>query len=129
MSDCAAVQSRPGGTRTVGPLESLNRAIAYLRPSPVRRPRGRQGIDVMLSLHISAPQAVTSSRSLFHPMLLRAVLAFVCLPGIIAFAVPVALGLRWGDSVRYPLPGSLLVGAGTLLLLACVREFYVAGRG
>jgi protein-S-isoprenylcysteine O-methyltransferase Ste14 len=64
-----------------------------------------------------------------RPMLLRAIFAFVCLPGTIAFIVPLALGLGWGNSVRYPLAGTVLVGVGTLLLLACVREFYVAGRG
>jgi protein-S-isoprenylcysteine O-methyltransferase Ste14 len=56
------------------------------------------------------------------------------MPGIVAFAAPLAIGLA---GRHRPLAtagvaigaGSVLVALGTLLLLACVREFYVAGRG
>jgi protein-S-isoprenylcysteine O-methyltransferase Ste14 len=59
-------------------------------------------------------------------MLWRALLAFVALPGVVAFAVPFALA-RAAPPVH---PSALaLVVVGTALLLACVREFYVAGRG
>jgi len=62
-------------------------------------------------------------------MLLRALFAFVCLPGLIAYAGPLALGLTAAAPVRHPVAGALLAVMGTLLLLTCVREFYVNGRG
>jgi protein-S-isoprenylcysteine O-methyltransferase Ste14 len=62
-------------------------------------------------------------------MLLRALFVFVCLPGIIAYALPLALGFRAAAPVQHMIAGCLLVAAGTLLLLICVREFYVSGRG
>ncbi|TLZ47353.1 MAG: isoprenylcysteine carboxylmethyltransferase family protein [Bacillati bacterium ANGP1] len=64
-------------------------------------------------------------------MLWRALLAFLALPGMVAFAVP--LSLAWSESARRGAPlrpaGGLVVLAGASLLLWCVREFYVAGRG
>lgn len=64
-------------------------------------------------------------------MLWRALFAFLALPGMVAFAVP--LWLAWSESARrgaalWP-AGGLVVLAGAALLLRCVREFYVAGRG
>jgi protein-S-isoprenylcysteine O-methyltransferase Ste14 len=60
----------------------------------------------------------------------RAVVAFLAMPGVVAFAVPVMIGL----SARHRPPQYIavaigLVAGGTLLLLWCVREFYVVGRG
>jgi len=62
-------------------------------------------------------------------MFWRALLAFLALPGMVAYAIPLvvvrgALG-RWPPNPW----GLVLVVAGSALLLACVREFYVAGRG
>jgi protein-S-isoprenylcysteine O-methyltransferase Ste14 len=62
-------------------------------------------------------------------MLWRAIFAFVALPGIVAFAVPLA----FAGCVR-PFPSQHAVGLvplslGVLLLWWCVREFYVEGRG
>jgi protein-S-isoprenylcysteine O-methyltransferase Ste14 len=62
-------------------------------------------------------------------MFWRAVLAFVALPGIVAFAIPLWLvrsdsGARRGHWLDlFPLV------AGCLLLLWCVRDFYVTGKG
>jgi protein-S-isoprenylcysteine O-methyltransferase Ste14 len=58
----------------------------------------------------------------------RAVAAFLVLPGIVAFLVPL---LFWGPgTVAFPNRwGIVPLSAGVVLLLACVREFYVAGRG
>lgn len=61
-------------------------------------------------------------------MFLRALLAFLALPGIVAFAVPIwwiaathaELDSRWGL-----LP--LVIGSAALLW--CVRDFYVFGKG
>jgi protein-S-isoprenylcysteine O-methyltransferase Ste14 len=57
----------------------------------------------------------------------RAVLAFVALPGVVAFAIPLWM-LRRADR-GWSLPGVAVVTVGTLILLRCVRDFYVAGRG
>jgi hypothetical protein len=67
-------------------------------------------------------------------LLLRALGAFLALPGMVAFAVPLVIGLGGrhrplsGGAVTIG-AGSALVVLGTLLLLACIREFYIAGRG
>lgn len=62
-------------------------------------------------------------------MLLRALGAFLALPGIVAFVLPIWIGTSTGRPVRYPVPAALLLFLGTTLLLWCVREFYAAGRG
>jgi protein-S-isoprenylcysteine O-methyltransferase Ste14 len=58
----------------------------------------------------------------------RAVVAFLVLPGVVAFLVPLLL---WGPGTvavqnRW---GIVPLSVGIVLLLACVREFYLAGRG
>jgi protein-S-isoprenylcysteine O-methyltransferase Ste14 len=62
-------------------------------------------------------------------MLLRALIAFVLLPGVFAVVVPLGLahGFPPAHALRWMGLGPLVVGA--LLLLWCTREFYVAGRG
>jgi len=63
-------------------------------------------------------------------MLWRALLAFLALPGVVAIAVPAWLAagaLRAGGRV-YPV-GLLPLFVGLVLLLWCVRDFYVAGKG
>jgi protein-S-isoprenylcysteine O-methyltransferase Ste14 len=61
--------------------------------------------------------------------LLQAVAAFLALPGVVAFAVPVAIGASGASAVRHVPAAAALLAAGVILLLWCVREFYVAGRG
>lgn len=59
----------------------------------------------------------------------RAVLAFLACPGIVAYLVPLLL-VPTGPAVDWlALLGFALLFAGTVLLLWCVREFYVAGKG
>jgi protein-S-isoprenylcysteine O-methyltransferase Ste14 len=60
---------------------------------------------------------------------LRALLSFLALPGVVAFAVPLVLlradrwcGAGWA-------PGAALAGLGFAILLWCVRDFHAAGRG
>lgn len=65
-------------------------------------------------------------------LLIRAVLAFLALPGVVAFGVPVLLISRGAQVDRHAArlaAGSLLLSVGIALLLWCVREFYVAGHG
>jgi protein-S-isoprenylcysteine O-methyltransferase Ste14 len=57
----------------------------------------------------------------------RALVAFLVLPGVVAFVVPVFL---LAPRVRhFDLLGLLPLGIGVALLLWAVRDFYVAGRG
>ena len=60
-------------------------------------------------------------------MLWRSVAAFVALPGTVAFLVPMVLAPR--DPGAPSVPGVGLVVLGTCLLLWCVREFHVVGKG
>jgi protein-S-isoprenylcysteine O-methyltransferase Ste14 len=62
-------------------------------------------------------------------MLLRAITAFIALPGVVAFAVPIGIGISTQPTVRYVPFAATILALGTLLLLWCVREFYVSGRG
>jgi protein-S-isoprenylcysteine O-methyltransferase Ste14 len=62
-------------------------------------------------------------------MFVRALFAFLVQPGIVAGLVP---GLIvFADAHRHGsfAPGFALLLAGLVLLLWCVRDFYVAGRG
>jgi protein-S-isoprenylcysteine O-methyltransferase Ste14 len=62
-------------------------------------------------------------------LLLRAIMAFLALPALFAFAVPIWIGTSAARPVRHLVWASVLLCLGTLLLLWCVREFYVSGRG
>lgn len=62
-------------------------------------------------------------------ILIRVIVAFVALPGIVAFALPISIGISSGGAVRYPAVAAVPLCFGMFLLLWCVREFYVAGRG
>jgi protein-S-isoprenylcysteine O-methyltransferase Ste14 len=62
-------------------------------------------------------------------LLVRAVFAFLALPGMVAFAIPLWLGRASAAPSGAQQLGWLPIAAGTTLLLWCVREFYVAGRG
>ena len=56
----------------------------------------------------------------------QAVVAFLLLPGMVAFVVPWLLRPRAEDIRLAAIP---ILIAGIVLLLWCVRDFYVAGRG
>jgi len=58
----------------------------------------------------------------------QAIFAFLALPGVIAFIIP-GLVLRPAPSVALHWLGMIPLAIGTVLLLWCVRDFYVAGRG
>ena len=59
-------------------------------------------------------------------LLWRAVLAFLVLPGAVAFLVP---WLLLGSGQVFDGLGLLPLGLGVVLLLWCVRDFYVSGKG
>jgi protein-S-isoprenylcysteine O-methyltransferase Ste14 len=58
----------------------------------------------------------------------RAVIASLALPGVVAFLVPLLLAPEARQADLNPW-GLITLALGIALLLACVREFYVAGRG
>ena len=57
---------------------------------------------------------------------LHALAAFLLLPGIVAFVVP---WLWRPHGARVNPAGFVALGVGVVLLLWCVRDFYVIGRG
>lgn len=61
-------------------------------------------------------------------MLVRALIAFLVLPGVVAFLAPVTWVLLAQPEPRYSM-GFVLIVLGTAMLLWCVRDFYVAGKG
>ncbi len=62
-------------------------------------------------------------------MFVRALFAFLVQPGIVAGLIPGLIVLA--DAHRHSsfAPGFALLLAGLVLLLWCVRDFYIAGRG
>jgi hypothetical protein len=62
-------------------------------------------------------------------LFLRAAFAVIVLPGVMGFLLPlVVIEPVWERAIAVP-QGLAVVVAGTALLLLCVREFYVAGKG
>jgi protein-S-isoprenylcysteine O-methyltransferase Ste14 len=59
----------------------------------------------------------------------RALVAFLVLPGVFAFAIPVSWLLVTGNTQLRQPTGLVLLVAGVAGLLWCVRDFYVRGRG
>jgi protein-S-isoprenylcysteine O-methyltransferase Ste14 len=59
-------------------------------------------------------------------MFAKALFAFLALPGTVAFLVPLLLAPR---GVIPNLFGLLPMSLGVAMLLRCVRDFYVAGKG
>ena len=62
-------------------------------------------------------------------MFLRALTAFLVLPGVVGFVVPVALVWQNGLPPLDQPAGLGVLGIGVAALLWCVRDFYVAGKG
>lgn len=63
-------------------------------------------------------------------MFVRALFAFLALPGVVAILIPALIAAHRVDegALFHPL-GLLPLVVGFALLLWCVRDFYVAGRG
>jgi protein-S-isoprenylcysteine O-methyltransferase Ste14/pimeloyl-ACP methyl ester carboxylesterase len=60
---------------------------------------------------------------------LRALLAFLALPGLVAFAAPLLLVWPRVREGSFNALALALLAPGVALLIWCVREFFVAGRG
>lgn len=59
----------------------------------------------------------------------RAIFAFLALPGIVAFALPLAWAVRNGRAQIVESWGLVALVLGVVGLLWCVRDFYVYGKG
>ena len=63
-------------------------------------------------------------------MLWRALLAFIAMPGVVALAAPLWIGLRkMSRDGEFQTVGLLPLLAGFVMLMWCVYEFYVSGKG
>ena len=62
-------------------------------------------------------------------LVLRALLALLALPGVVAFAVPLALAWSIVREGSFNLVALVLLAPGFALLVWCVRDFLVAGQG
>ena len=62
-------------------------------------------------------------------MIARALLAFLALPGVVAGLTPALIVFADGRRGRGWVGGWALAAAGALLLIWCVRDFLVSGRG
>jgi protein-S-isoprenylcysteine O-methyltransferase Ste14 len=59
----------------------------------------------------------------------RALLSFLALPGLVAFLVPALLARADSRRAEGWSAGAVVLGVGLAVLLWCVRDFYVSGRG
>jgi protein-S-isoprenylcysteine O-methyltransferase Ste14 len=62
-------------------------------------------------------------------MFIRALLAFLAMPGIVAGVVPALIVFGGANHHRGIAIGFVVLALGLVLLLWCVRDFFVAGRG
>lgn len=62
-------------------------------------------------------------------MFFRALFAFLALPGLAAFVAPPVIALFDPGQCKVFLPGLLIMAVGFTVLLWCVRDFYVSGKG
>ncbi|MCA1792233.1 MAG: isoprenylcysteine carboxylmethyltransferase family protein [Thioalkalivibrio sp.] len=62
-------------------------------------------------------------------MFVRALLAYLALPGAIAFAVPALIAARLPHALSPSAIGVVVFILGTALHLSCLREFFVKGKG
>jgi len=75
------------------------------------------------------PRHTSADHICMNGLLARAVLAFLALPGTVAFLIPWLLVEPRRSGQFVDARGLVPFVLGTVLLLWCVREFYVAGRG
>jgi protein-S-isoprenylcysteine O-methyltransferase Ste14 len=71
---------------------------------------------------------IVSERRSAHTGLFRALVAFIAMPGVVAFGVPLFVVLQ-SHAALVRAWGLVPLFAGVTGLLWCVRDFYVAGRG
>jgi protein-S-isoprenylcysteine O-methyltransferase Ste14 len=61
-------------------------------------------------------------------MFIKAIIFFLLLPGIVAFLIPLSF-VYFSGIDKFQWAGSPVVISGLVLLLWCVRDFYIVGKG
>lgn len=74
---------------------------------------------------MNSPEKTSPATSL----LVRAIIAFVALPGIVAFGLPLVFVRFTAHSPGFARAGLLELVLGVAILFSCVRAFAVSGRG
>ena len=64
-----------------------------------------------------------------NTLLFRAVIAFLALPGTVAFIAPLWIATSYASRQAFNLVAIPILAVGIFLLFWCIRDFYVAGRG
>lgn len=62
-------------------------------------------------------------------MFTQALIAFLAMPGMVAFVVPAIWLWQTGHTTLAQPLGLVLLASGVVALLWCVRDFYVSGKG
>lgn len=62
-------------------------------------------------------------------LLFRALVAFLVLPGVVAFAIPLLAFRPSVPAGGFWVPGAAVLAIGAAILAWCVRDFLVLGRG
>ncbi len=62
-------------------------------------------------------------------MFIRALIAFIALPGIAAIIAPPLIAYYDPWNGYHWTPGILIMWVGAFVLFWCIRDFYVSGRG
>ncbi|MBC7842220.1 MAG: isoprenylcysteine carboxylmethyltransferase family protein [Gemmatimonadaceae bacterium] len=70
----------------------------------------------------------THPASVASPMS-RAILAFMALPGLVAYAIPLVIARVTKPAGHFAFAGLLEIVLGSVVLLWCTREFHVSGHG
>ena len=95
--------------------------------------KGREpGAGEMAQMHFNGTKLFNSNvryTIVGATMFLRALIAFLALPGVVAGLVPVLLIYSNGARTGGWTFGFVFLGIGFVLLLWCVRDFFVSGRG
>ncbi len=65
----------------------------------------------------------------FQEAAIRSLIAFLALPGVVAFGVPLFVLRPPAPRAPFTPLGAVVVGVGMVIVVWCVRDFHVLGRG
>lgn len=62
-------------------------------------------------------------------LFIQSLIAFILLPGIFSLFLPLLIGYFDHRDTTFFAPGIIIMCIGTIFLLWCIRDFYIAGNG